>query len=144
MEKFARAFERKRANHIMAMFLTGALIFFPAAGSTQSQSTGTKIPTEVVMKVPSGVKNRKAPVYFPHAPHRDFDCTLCHHNAYETLVMNKCSTEGCHSNTQKREGTDSFYAAFHGMFEEHNRSCLDCHKSGGRGPIACKGCHQQR
>ncbi|MEW6379603.1 MAG: cytochrome c3 family protein [bacterium] len=146
MERGIKGMEAKRMNRRF-MLLTVALIFslsMITAGSAQSPSSGTRIPPEVIMKVPEGVKNRKAPVPFPHAKHKDFDCTLCHHNAYETLVMNKCSANGCHSNAQKREGTDSFYGAFHNVFEQHDRSCLDCHKTRGKGPTSCKDCHQQR
>lgn len=125
------------------IFLMVTMVFsFPVAEAGQVQ--GTKIPPEAIMTVPPGVKNRKSSVPFPHAKHKDMDCTFCHHNAYETLLMSKCSAEGCHSNTTKREGVESYFAAFHSIFEHTDRSCVDCHKTRGKGPTACKGCHQQR
>jgi hypothetical protein len=90
---------------MVTMFSMVAMVFsFRVAEAAQVQGAGTKIPPEALMTVPPGVKNRKSPVPFPHAKHKDMDCTVCHHNAYETLLMSKCSAEGCHSNTKVREG----------------------------------------
>ncbi|MEW5800901.1 MAG: cytochrome c3 family protein [bacterium] len=140
--------KRKMTGNILIFLIIVLVSGFPvavgAASAQRRNATGTRIPTEVVMTVPEGEKNKKFAVPFPHAKHKGIDCTVCHHNAYETLIMNKCSAEGCHFNTRQREGTESFYAAFHGMFEQNDRSCLDCHKTRGKGPTACKDCHKKR
>ncbi len=132
----------------MLIFLVIALVFsFPVAeaGSGKGKkSAGTEIPREALMTVPPGVKNRKSSVPFPHANHKPIECTYCHHTAYETLSMSKCSSDGCHSNTTERKGEGSYYAAFHEKFEKSDRSCLDCHQTRGKGPTSCKGCHKQR
>jgi len=130
---------------MVTMFSMVAMVFrFQIAEAGQVQGAGTKIPREALMTVPPGVKNRKAPVPFPHAKHKEMDCTFCHHNAYETLLMSKCSAEGCHSNTKQREGVESYFAAFHNIFEKSDRSCVDCHKTRGKGPTVCKDCHKLR
>ena len=138
---------KREVMNSMLIFLIVALVCsFPVveASAAQGGGAGTRIPVEALMTVPPGVRNRKAPVPFPHAKHKTVDCTVCHHNAYETLLMSKCSAEGCHSNTGKREGVESYFAAFHSLFEQSDRSCLDCHKTRGKGPTVCKDCHQQR
>ncbi|MGA1875632.1 MAG: cytochrome c3 family protein [bacterium] len=124
---------------IMVPGITGA-----QSDPVQNKVKGTEIPEIVVMKPPAGAHQRKFSVPFPHASHEGIDCTFCHHTAYEALVMSSCSAEGCHADTQKRKGTESFYGAFHNMFDEHDRSCLDCHTTRGKGPTSCKECHQPR
>ncbi len=102
---------------------------------------GTIIPHEVIMRVPEGQKQKKFSVIFHHASHKNIECTVCHHNAYDTLMVSSCSLESCHFNTKVRDGIESFYAAFHRVFDESDRSCLDCHKTRGKGPTGCKDCH---
>jgi len=148
VDKLTQGKENRMKGKVMnsvLMFLIIALVFsFPVAeaGSRRGQDAGTKIPEEALMTVPPGVRNRKAPVPFPHAKHKGIDCTVCHHNAYETLLMSKCSSEGCHSDTTKREGKGSYFATFHNNFENSDRGCLDCHKARGKGPTSCKDCHK--
>ncbi|MGA1826456.1 MAG: cytochrome c3 family protein [bacterium] len=120
---------------LVCFFITNKIVI------AQDKCQGTIIPHEVIMGVPKGQKQKKFSVPFHHASHKNTECMLCHHTAYDTLTISSCSVKDCHFNTKVREGVESFYAAFHRVFEESDRSCIDCHKTRGKGPTSCKSCH---
>ena len=135
---------KKRVIGNLITFSVILIVFVSGIVQTDSAKAGNVVCTirqEILMRVPEGAKQRKFPVPFHHTSHKKFNCTDCHHNFYETFTIGSCSVEGCHFNTKKRKGTESFYAAFHSIFEESDRSCVDCHKTRGEGPTTCKTCH---
>ena len=109
----------------------------------KAQNSPCLVRQEILMRVPEG-KQRKFPVPFHHIKHEMFTCTRCHHKFYENYTIGSCSIESCHSDVKKRKGPKSFYAAFHRIFDNSDRSCVDCHKTRGKGPTACKQCHTPR
>ena len=109
----------------------------------EAESVICTVRQEILMRVPEG-KQRKFPVPFHHIKHEMYSCTRCHHKFYESYTIGSCSAEGCHCNIKKRKGPESFYAAFHKIFDNSDRSCVDCHKTRGKGPTACKQCHTPR
>ena len=80
------------------------------------------------------------PVRFAHKRHAALinDCTKCHHyrpkdkNALETTRCSACHQDSFNQDHPERLGLK---AAYH-------QQCVECHKAEAKGPIDCKGCHQ--
>lgn len=106
-------------------------------------------PGDMVLKVPAGAKQTKAPVAFSHKGHAAVDCKTCHHTWDGSSAVKKCAAEGCHIDTSrkaKRKPT-SFYSAFHARKSE--ASCVGCHKAlkkekKATGPTRCSECHPRK
>lgn len=88
----------------------------------------------------SGKFNLPSP-QFPHEDHMDFlECLDCHHNykngtneldedeLYEGNPDIQCGT--CHN------GKKSFP-----LLQAFHRQCIQCHDTGGQGPVVCGECH---
>jgi cytochrome c553 len=90
-------------------------------------------------------KKKKTPVVFPHAKHKEFKCTQCHHvykdgkNVWkEGDEVQKCGA--CHKD--KKDGKkEDLKDAFHDQ-------CIKCHKKLKKergkdktGPYSCSKCH---
>jgi len=81
------------------------------------------------------------PVRFAHKRHAALinDCSKCHHfrpkdeNALETTRCSACHQDSFNEKHPERIGLK---AAYH-------QQCMECHKTEGRGPSDCKGCHLQ-
>ncbi len=82
------------------------------------------------------------PVRFSHQRHAALtkDCSKCHHfrpkdeNALETTRCSACHQEAFNAEHPERIGLK---AAYH-------QQCMACHQEQAKGPVDCKGCHQQK
>ncbi len=82
------------------------------------------------------------PVRFAHQRHAALiqDCSQCHHfrpkdeKALETTRCSACHQESFNADHPERIGLK---AAYH-------QQCMECHKTQGKGPADCKGCHLQK
>jgi len=145
-KQIRREYENKSDAYSSAIFFLIIMVFgflVIQRDLAEAESVVCTVRQEILMRVPKG-KQRKFPVPFHHIKHEMYTCTRCHHKFYESYTIGSCSVEGCHSDTKKRKGPESFYAAFHKIFDNSDRSCVDCHKTEGKGPTVCKQCHTPR
>lgn len=91
---------------------------------------------------PEALKPQQRPaVTFDHDAHNEKakleDCARCHHDAKDGKIVPGTSTEGtpcadCHA-VSADKGTR--------LVNAYHRQCMACHRTTGRGPTSCGGCH---
>ncbi len=80
----------------------------------------------------------KSPVEFPHEKHvKDYkvECKSCHHAKAEAQ-----GCAGCHQG--KAEGKKPGCQEMSMTKNPYHITCINCHKSKGKGPKSCKECHK--
>ncbi len=98
-------------------------------------------PETVVIK---GAAAKKTPVTFPHKAHVErVACDTCHHaqkglTANAAVEVKPCSA--CHLDPQKPDVPSMREMSL--SKNPFHKLCIDCHKTGGKGPTKCAECHK--
>lgn len=122
------------------------LAFLLCVGS--AYAAPVTMPGDLMIKVPEGMKAKKAEVPFSHEIHAsaNLECMTCHHEWDGKSEIRKCSTAGCHDQPGKKNEM-SFYKAFHDRNAQ--QSCVGCHKEtkkngNAKAPTSCRQCHVKK
>jgi hypothetical protein len=97
----------------------------------KEQAKGDKPPKGAVDTIQLSTGGKAKAVAFTHKAHVGYaanDCKKCHHTGQNA------GCKSCHDATGAKGGGKTTKDAFH-------KQCIDCHKTGGKGPTACMGCH---
>ncbi len=109
-------------------------------GTTLAFAQAKKAPETVVLKAPNG------DVTFNHKAHVTAakKCDTCHHASKPekpaTAPQQNCAD--CHTKTATPPMKTKLQAAFHNPTATAG-TCIDCHKTGGKGPQKCADCHKK-
>ena len=121
----------RRIGTVMLAFATLALLLAVAFARTDTPRLE-----------PEALKPQQRPAaVFDHDAHNEKakleNCAVCHHDAKDGKIVPEGSSEGtpcadCHA----KAATKGTY-----LVNAYHRQCMDCHKTSGKGPTSCGGCH---